>query len=128
MGKTFYLMIAVIAVDASAESVQRQKVHDLRKYQFARVHCKELVYFCEDDYLHSPNALKEMLATYQIGKSNVKEGKMVETALMQRKPLEAIAGKSIDDLLEVYRISTGEAHFWTTMDVLKEQELERVKF
>jgi hypothetical protein len=37
-GKTFYLMIAVIAVDASAESVQRQKVHDLRKYQFARVH------------------------------------------------------------------------------------------
>ena len=58
----------------------------------------------------------------------VNEGKIVETALNQRKSLEAIAGKPIDHLLEVFRISTGEAHFWTMMDILKEPELERVKF
>jgi len=37
-GETFYLVIALIAIDASAECVQGQKVHDLRKYQFAGVH------------------------------------------------------------------------------------------
>ncbi len=46
-------------------------------YHFARAHCKDLVYFCEDDYLHAPNAINEMLKTYLIGKSKVVDGKMV---------------------------------------------------
>lgn len=37
-GKTFYLIVAAIAIDASAECMQRQIVHDLRKNHFAGVH------------------------------------------------------------------------------------------
>jgi len=42
--------------------------------------------------------------------------------------IEDLAGKPIEHLLEVFRIKTGEAHFWTMADVLKEPELERIKF
>ena len=33
-----------------------------------------------------------------------------------------------DPRVEVLRIATGEAHFWTMNDILKERELERIKF
>ena len=46
----------------------------------------------------------------------------------QIKFLDDLAGKSIEPFLEVYRIKSGEAHFWTLMDVLKEPELERIRF
>jgi pyridoxamine 5'-phosphate oxidase len=39
-----------------------------------------------------------------------------------------MAGQPIEHLCEVFRIHTGEAHFWTMADVLKEPELERIKF
>jgi uncharacterized pyridoxamine 5'-phosphate oxidase family protein len=42
--------------------------------------------------------------------------------------IEDLAGKPIEHLLEVFRIKTGEAHFWTMADQLKEPELERIKF
>jgi Glycosyl transferase family 2 len=35
-------------------------------YEFARQHCSNLVYFCEDDYLHDPIALTETLQTYDL--------------------------------------------------------------
>lgn len=49
-------------------------------------------------------------------------------ALESRKGLSDIVGRPIEPLVEIFRISTGEAHFWTMMDILKEQELERIKF
>ena len=42
--------------------------------------------------------------------------------------IEDIAGEPIEPILEVFRIKTGEAHFWTMRDILKEPELERIKF
>jgi len=33
-------------------------------YEYARAHCSDLIYFCEDDYLHAPEAITEMLQTY----------------------------------------------------------------
>jgi len=42
--------------------------------------------------------------------------------------LEDLAAKPIEPLLEVFRIKTGEAHFWTLADILKEPELERIRF
>jgi len=42
--------------------------------------------------------------------------------------LDQIAGKSLKPYVVPFRITTGEAHFWTMMDVLKEPELERIKF
>jgi uncharacterized pyridoxamine 5'-phosphate oxidase family protein len=46
----------------------------------------------------------------------------------QIKFLDDLAGKSIEPFLEIYRIKSGEAHFWTMMDILKEPELERITF
>jgi uncharacterized pyridoxamine 5'-phosphate oxidase family protein len=46
----------------------------------------------------------------------------------ERGFLEDIVGKPIKHFFEVFRISTGEAHFWTLPDNLKESELERIKF
>jgi pyridoxamine 5'-phosphate oxidase len=46
----------------------------------------------------------------------------------ERGFLEQMAGQPLEHLWEVFRIHTGEAHFWTMADVLKEPELERIKF
>ena len=39
-----------------------------------------------------------------------------------------IAGEPIEPLTEIFRIRSGEAHFWTMADILKEPELERIRF
>ncbi|UCC61457.1 MAG: pyridoxamine 5'-phosphate oxidase family protein [Anaerolineae bacterium] len=46
----------------------------------------------------------------------------------ERGFLEQLAGQPLEHLWVVFRIHTGEAHFWTLQDVLKEPELERIKF
>jgi pyridoxamine 5'-phosphate oxidase len=53
---------------------------------------------------------------------------LLEKAYQARAFLEELAGRPIKPLVEVFRISTGEAHFWTLQDVLKEPELERIRF
>jgi uncharacterized pyridoxamine 5'-phosphate oxidase family protein len=53
---------------------------------------------------------------------------LLEKAYQTRAFLEELAGRPLKPVVEVYRISTGEAHFWTLQDVLKEPELERIKF
>jgi len=40
----------------------------------------------------------------------------------------AFLGESLQPLLQPFRISPGEAFFWTMADVLKAPELERIKF
>lgn len=46
----------------------------------------------------------------------------------ERAFLEQIVGKPLGPLTQVFRIYTGEAHFWTMQDLLKEPEIERIKF
>ena len=46
----------------------------------------------------------------------------------ERKFLDDLAGKSVEPFMEVWRLKSGEAHFWTLTDVLKEPELERLRF
>ena len=46
----------------------------------------------------------------------------------ERKFLEGFVGKPLGPLWEIFRIRAGEAHFWTLPDILKEPELERIKF
>jgi uncharacterized pyridoxamine 5'-phosphate oxidase family protein len=46
----------------------------------------------------------------------------------ERAFIEQLAGQPLEGLWEVLRVNTGEAHFWTLQDALKEQELERIKF
>jgi pyridoxamine 5'-phosphate oxidase len=46
----------------------------------------------------------------------------------ERAALEQIAGRPLQPLMEVFRISSGKVHFWTMMDILREPELERIEF
>ena len=46
----------------------------------------------------------------------------------ERGFLDQLAGQPLEHLWEIFRIHSGEAHFWTMTDVLKEPELERIKF
>ncbi len=48
--------------------------------------------------------------------------------LKDRAFLADLAGRPLDDITEVFRINRGEAYFWTMADILKEPELERIKF
>ena len=52
----------------------------------------------------------------------------LDKAYETRTFLEDITGKKLRPIIEVFRIPSGEAHFWTLMDALKEQDLERIKF
>ena len=53
---------------------------------------------------------------------------LINRIARERAFLEQLAGQSLEGLWEVFRVHTGEAHFWTMQDVLKEPELERIKF
>jgi pyridoxamine 5'-phosphate oxidase len=49
-------------------------------------------------------------------------------AYEDRKFMDDIVGKSVEPYLEVFRMKSGDAHFWTLADILKEKELEHLKF
>jgi pyridoxamine 5'-phosphate oxidase len=52
----------------------------------------------------------------------------LDKAYENRAFLEAALGEPLRPLLLPIRIFTGEAHFWTMADALKESEIERAKF
>jgi pyridoxamine 5'-phosphate oxidase len=52
----------------------------------------------------------------------------LEKAYQNRSFLDDIVGFSVKSLVRPFRISTGEARFWTLANNLKEQELEGIKF
>ena len=71
-------------------------------------------------------AMKMMRIT---GKAEFTDEKaLFDKAHESRKPLSDIIGQPIEPFIEVFRISSGEAHFWTIMDAMKEQEIEKIKF
>ena len=53
---------------------------------------------------------------------------LIKKVAEERAFLSQIVGKPIEPYIEIFRIHTGESHFWTMMDVLKEPELERIRF
>ncbi len=48
--------------------------------------------------------------------------------LTERAFLEDLAGQPLEPVTKIFRVQSGEAHFWTMNDVLKERELERIRF
>ena len=52
----------------------------------------------------------------------------LEKAYQNRSFVDDMVGYSVRPLVRPCRIHTGEAHFWTLPDALKEPELERIKF
>jgi uncharacterized pyridoxamine 5'-phosphate oxidase family protein len=54
---------------------------------------------------------------------------VLRTRLLEEVPfLKGLCSGPEDELLDVFQIYTGEAHFWTMENNLKESEIERVKF
>lgn len=51
-----------------------------------------------------------------------------ERICKERAFLADITGQPIEPAMKLFRVHSGEAHFWTMMDVLKESQLERIKF
>ncbi|MBN1413744.1 MAG: pyridoxamine 5'-phosphate oxidase family protein [Bacteroidales bacterium] len=51
-----------------------------------------------------------------------------QKAYESRKFLDDIAGQSIEPYLEIIRLGSGDIHFWTMADVMKEKQLEHLKF
>jgi len=58
----------------------------------------------------------------------VEDKELHKKIVKERSFLGDIAHVDIDPLTEVWRINHGITHFWTMADVLKEKELERIKF
>jgi uncharacterized pyridoxamine 5'-phosphate oxidase family protein len=58
----------------------------------------------------------------------VNDASLHKRVCQERAFLGDIIGEPIDPYIEIFRIHTGEAHFWTMMDVMTERELERIKF
>ena len=46
----------------------------------------------------------------------------------ERKFLDDIAGENLEPYNEIVKVSSGDLHFWTMMDVMKEQRLEHHLF
>ena len=53
---------------------------------------------------------------------------LVGRRTQERALVGQMSGQVLEGLWEIFRIGTGEAHFWTIPDTLKEPELERIKF
>jgi pyridoxamine 5'-phosphate oxidase len=71
-------------------------------------------------------AMKTMRIT---GKAEFTDEKaLMDKAIETRKVLSDIVGQPIEPYIEVFRIHSGEAHFWTLMDTMKESEIERIRF
>jgi pyridoxamine 5'-phosphate oxidase len=58
----------------------------------------------------------------------VNDETLKKKVVAERDALSAIAGQPIGPLTEIWRVPSGEAHFWTIMDVMKEPTLERIRF
>lgn len=58
----------------------------------------------------------------------VDDAELVKKVSEERAALEGIIGRPLEPIAEVFRIASGEARFWTLMDILKEPELETLRF
>jgi uncharacterized pyridoxamine 5'-phosphate oxidase family protein len=52
----------------------------------------------------------------------------LEKAYQNRSFLDPILGFSVRPFVRPFRVATGEAHFWTLADNLKESEIEKLRF
>jgi uncharacterized pyridoxamine 5'-phosphate oxidase family protein len=58
----------------------------------------------------------------------VDDVELVHQVSDERVALEGIIGRPLEPITEVFRIASGEARFWTLDDILRERELETIRF
>jgi len=56
------------------------------------------------------------------------DAELIHQVSEERAALESLIGRPLEPLAEVFRIAAGEARFWTLGDILRERELEVVRF
>ena len=69
---------------------------------------------------------KHMRVTGQV--EFVEDAEIKKQIYEKIKFLDDLVGRSVEPLLEIFRIKSGDAHFWTLMDTMKESQIEHVKF
>lgn len=80
-------------------------------------------------YYNNPAELKDAKSMRLTGEIEfINDPVIKKKAYEARKFLDDIVGKSVEPYLEVFRMKTGDAHFWTMADVLREKDLEHLKF
>ena len=76
--------------------------------------------------LQSPQGGKMMRVS---GKVKFLNDIALRARLLEERPfLKGLCSGPEDQLLEIFQIYTGDAHFWTMENNLKESEIERIKF
>jgi uncharacterized pyridoxamine 5'-phosphate oxidase family protein len=58
----------------------------------------------------------------------VDDAELVHKVSEERAALEGIIGRPLEPIAEVFRIASGQARFWTLMDILKEPQIETLAF
>jgi pyridoxamine 5'-phosphate oxidase len=80
-------------------------------------------------FYNSPSDINQSRQMRIVGEVEfVEDEALLDRILKERKFLADIVGRPLDDVTEVFRITSGEAHFWTFADILKEKQLERLNF
>jgi uncharacterized pyridoxamine 5'-phosphate oxidase family protein len=96
------------------------------KEMFKQLKANHKVELC---FYNNPAELKDARQLRVTGEIEWVDDKALhERICKERAFLGDIAGQPIEPVMELFRIPSGEAHFWTMMDVLKEPQLERIKF
>ena len=58
----------------------------------------------------------------------IKEPNAMEDIAETREKVARMVGESIDPYVEIFKITSGEIHFWSVKDIMKESEIKRLKF
>ncbi len=58
----------------------------------------------------------------------IKEPTAMEEISETRQKVARAAGESIDPYVEIFKITSGEIHFWSVKDIMKESDIARLKF
>ena len=91
-----------------------------------QLHRNPKVEVCFFNQARDPMEWKMMRVTGKI--EFVRNEAMFQKAMEQRAGLSQIIGKPVEPLVEIFRIHSGDAHFWMLKDILKEPQLEHVRF
>jgi pyridoxamine 5'-phosphate oxidase len=80
-------------------------------------------------YYNNPSNLGEARQMRVSGVAELVQDKaLIHKVAQERAFLEPVLGQPLEPVTEIWRISHGDAHFWTMGDVGKEAQLEHVRF
>jgi len=80
-------------------------------------------------FFNNPANFRGMRQLRVTGRADLVDDEAVRgRAVEERSHLEPAVGEPLGPTLEVFRVGSGEARFWTVKDVLKEPQIETVQF